>query len=227
MAGTIQIKPGTKMRLALDVPAGQTPQFNMVSTFNKALDESAFLVSVPMSGGKAYVPEETQKILFQYGVGEETAVIAGYVDDVVKEGIRRFWKVRKVVEQRKFINRVDVRMKVDLPVTYMQDTWALNSAGEIDKESGETMDISNSGLAVYINRWFGVGETCIFTLPRMGTESEGVPELEVVGVICWMRELPKGSAFRFVAGIQLRFADVQERIEMQKYVAYVKKRYKL
>lgn len=227
MAGSIQINPGTKMRLALDVPAGQTPQFNMVSTFNRALDESAFLVSIPMRDGKAFIPEETQKILFQYGLGEETAIVAGYVDDVIKEGIRRYWKVRKVVEQRQFIKRVDVRMKVELPVKFMQDTWELNAAGEIEKEPGETMDISNNGLAVYMNRWFGVGETCIFTLPRMGTEAEGVHELEVVGVICWMRDLPKGSAFRFVAGIQLRFANVEERMEMQKYVAYVKKRYKL
>lgn len=42
MAGTIDIKPATKLRLALDVPAGKQPVFNMISTFNKALDESAF-----------------------------------------------------------------------------------------------------------------------------------------------------------------------------------------
>lgn len=55
-------------------------------------------------------------------------------------------------------------MKVELPIKYMQDTWELNSDGEIDKEQGETMDISNNGLAVYMNRWFEVGESCIFTL---------------------------------------------------------------
>lgn len=42
-----------------------------------------------------------------------------------------------------------------------------------------------------------------------------------------MREMPKGSLFRFVTGIQLRFADNDERQDMQEYVAYVKKRYKL
>lgn len=47
-------------------------------------------------------------------------------------------------------------MKVALPVKYMQDTWALNSDGEIDQELGETMDISNGGLAIYMNRWFDV-----------------------------------------------------------------------
>lgn len=173
MAGALQIKQGTKMRVAFDVPANQEPQFNMMSTFNKALDESAFLVSIPMHEGKALIPDENQKMLFRYGEGEESQVIAGYVDDIVKEGIRRFWKVRRVAENRQFVKRVDVRMKVELPITFMQDTWALNSQGEIDKEKGETADISNNGLAVYMNRWFDVGESCRFTLPRIGTVSEG------------------------------------------------------
>jgi cytochrome c2 len=42
-----------------------------------------------------------------------------------------------------------------------------------------------------------------------------------------MREMPKGSPFRFVAGIQLRFSGTEDRQEMQEYVSYVKKRYKL
>ena len=227
MAGNIQIKHGTKMRMAFDVPAGQEPQFSMISTFNKALDESAFLVSVPMVDGKALAADEMKKLLFRYGEGEEQAIVAGYVDDVVKEGIRHYWKVRRVTENRQFIQRRDVRMKIELPVTYMQDTWALNSDGEIDKEQGETMDISNNGLAVYMNRWFEVGESCIFTLPRLGTASDGQSEYEVVGAICWMRELPKGGSFRFLAGTQLRFSNQDERRQMQEYVAYVKKRYKL
>lgn len=221
MAGTLQIKHGAKMRVAYDAPVSQEPKFNMVCTFNKAIDESAFLVSVPMVGGKALIPEDTQKMLFQYGEGDDAQIIAGYVDDTVKEGIRRYWKVRRVTEQRQLIKRIDVRMKIELPVQFMQDTWALNSDGEIDKEQGQTMDISNNGLAVYMNHWFDVGET------RIGTVSSGQKSHDVVGVVCWMRELPKGGAFRFVAGIQLRFADLEERKQMQEYVAYVKKRYKL
>ena len=227
MAGTIQIKPGTKMRLALDVPAGQTPQFNMVSTFNKALDESAFLVSIPMVDGKRVPLDENRKLLFQFGEDDDVQIVAGYADDEIKEGIRSYWKIRRVAEQRHMIKRVDIRMKVSLPIEYMQDTWPLNAEGEITKEAGETMDISNNGLAVYMNRWFAVGETCVFTLPRIGTASEGQPSREVVGVICWMREVPKGGRYRFVSGIQLRFGNDEERSQMQEYVAYVKARYRL
>ena len=225
--GALSIKRGTKIQLAKEAAVGQQPVFNMISTFNKELDESAFLVSIPMMDGKPLAADESQKFLFQYEEGEENRIVAGYVDDVVKEGIRRYWKIRRVSENRQFVKRIDVRMKVELPVKYMQDTWALNSQGEIDQETGETMDISNNGLAVYMNRWFEVGETCIFTLPRLGSATEGMASTEVVGVICWMREMPKGGPFRFVAGIQLRFGDTEERRKMQEYVAYVKNRYKL
>lgn len=225
--GTLDIKRGTKMQLAKDAAVGQEPVFNMLSTFNKELDESAFLVSIPMLDGKPLQADESQKFLFRYEEGEETRIIAGYVDDVIKEGIRRYWKIRRVTENRQFVKRIDVRMKVELPVKFMQDTWELNSQGEIEQESGETMDISNNGLAVYMNRWFEVGENCIFTLPRLGNASEGMPSREVVGVICWEREMPKGGPFRFVTGIQLRFANTDEKVKMQEYVAYVKNRYKL
>ena len=88
--GALNIKKGTKMQLALDEKVGHDPEFNLLSTFNKALDESAFLVSIPMLDGKPMNVDESQKILFRYDEGEETRLIAGYVDDVVKEGIRRY-----------------------------------------------------------------------------------------------------------------------------------------
>ena len=50
MAGNFDIKQGTKMRVAFDVPVGKEPQFNMLCTFNKALDESAFLYVFPDVG---------------------------------------------------------------------------------------------------------------------------------------------------------------------------------
>ena len=45
MAGTLQIKHGAKMRVAYDAPVGQEPKFNMVCTFNKAIDESVSCIS--------------------------------------------------------------------------------------------------------------------------------------------------------------------------------------
>lgn len=228
MAGTLPIKSGTKLRLAFDVEMGQTPDFNMVCTFFKALDESAFLISIPMKDGKAMTMDENQKILIRYGAQDESGMIlAGYVDDVVKEGIRRYWKIRRVSEQRQFFQRADERLKVALPVHYLQETWTPDENGEIAKEEGMTLDISAGGMAVYLNRRFEVGEILEMSLPNVGTVAEGRGVQGIVSVVCWMRETPKGSLYRNVCGIQFRFADGAERKQMQNYVAHIKKKFKL
>ena len=85
MAGALQIKHGTKMRLAFDVPMNQDPSFNMLCTFNKALDESAFLVSIPMVDGKRVPLDENRKLLFQFGEDDDAQIVAGYADDEIKE----------------------------------------------------------------------------------------------------------------------------------------------
>jgi hypothetical protein len=227
MASTIKIKSGSKLQLAYDAPVGKEPVFDMVCTFGKALDESAFLISIPMKGGQSLPMDENQKFLIRYGQGDSTMILAGYPDDVVKDGIRRYWKMRRVSEQRQFFQRADERIKVALKVEYMQDTWELNDEGGIDKEDGMSLDISAGGAAIYLNRHFDIGEVCEVTLPRIGTAPEGRAIENIVSAVCWIREAPKGSLYRMICGLQFRFADGSERERVQAYVSNVKKKYKL
>lgn len=227
MAGTLNLPSGTKMNLAFDVPMGDDPDFNLICTYKESIDDSAFLVSVPMKDGKALAKDESQKLLFRYSLGSEQIIIAGYVDDEVKVGIRRYWKVRRVSEQRQFFQRADARTKVALKVEYMQDDWPTNYDGIIEKEDAMTLDISAGGIALFLNSRFDVGETIFITMPKVGIEDDGVLENELVAVVCWNREAPKGSAYRNVAGLQFRFNDDEEKAKVQNYIASVKKRYKV
>lgn len=227
MAGALKIKSGTKLQLAYDAAIGAEPNFNMVCTFNKALDESAFLVSIPVVNGQPLQIEESQKLLIRYGTGSNAMILAGYVDDVVKDGIRRYWKIRRVAEQRQFFQRVDERLKVTLRVEYKQETWKPNDAGIIPKEEGMSLDISAGGAAIYLNRRFDVGEICELSLPRIGTTDKGRAIDDIVGTVCWMREAPKGSLFRNLCGLQFRFADAKERQQLQMYLENVKDKYRL
>ena len=228
MAGALTIKSGTKLRLALDVQMGQVPDFNMICTFARSLDESAFLISIPMKDGKAVPADENQKLLIRYsGENDNGMILAGYVDDVVKEGIRRYWKVRRVSEQRQFFQRADERLKVAVPVQYMQETWMPNADGIIEKEGGMSLDISAGGMALYLNRRFDVGEVCELSLPNIGTSEAGKGIEGIVSVVCWMREAPKGSVYRHICGFQFRFGDGIEKEQLKLYVANIKKKYKL
>lgn len=227
MAGELKIKNGTRLKLALDAPLGKEPDFGMLCTFVRNIDESAFLISIPMKDGKALKLDVDQKLLFLHGQGEAKAILAGYADDEVKEGIRRYWKIRRVSEQRQFFQRVDERYKIALGIQYMQDSWMPNEDGEIEKEDGMTLDISAGGLAVFLNRRFEVGEMLELTMPRIGLAPEGQAIPETIAVVCWMREAPRGSVYRNICGLQFRFGDSAERKRMQDYVGYLKKKYKL
>ena len=128
---------------------GQMPDFSMICTFAKSVDESAFLISIPMKDGKPLVIDENQKILIRYNEegNDNGMILAGYVDDVVKEGIRRYWKVRRVSEQRQFFRRTDERLKVAIPISYMQETWRPNLDGIIQKEQG--MSLEDAKIAAF------------------------------------------------------------------------------
>lgn len=227
MAGTLKLKSGARLQLAYDVPIGQEPNFNLVSTFAKSLDESAFLISPPMQGGKPLEMDDTRKFLIRYNAAGEENIISGYPDDVVKDGIRRYWKIRRVSEQRQFFKRTDERLNVSLPVQYLQATWPLNADGQITREDGMTIDVSAGGAAVYLNRRFDVGDVCELFLPRVGVAPEGKAIDEVVSAICWLRDAPKGSLYRFACGLQFRFGSDPEREQMRAYAMNIKKKYKL
>ena len=221
MAGELRIKSGTKLRMALDVPIGEEPKFNLICTFVKSLDVASFLISIPMVDGQPMPLDERRKLLIRYGTDKDAMIVAGYADDVVKEGTRRCSKIRRVAEQRP-----DERLKVTVPITYSQPTWRPDSDGVIRPEEGLTLDISAGGLAAYVGMRLNVGEVCDVNLPAIGTAKDG-RAISAVAAVCWTREAPKGSPFRFVCGYQFRFADGEEREQMQNYVGNIKKRYKL
>ena len=203
-----QITPGTKLQVAFDVPMGQKTDFNMLATYKDTLDEAYFLMSAPMLAGKPLLMDENQKLLLQYKVGEETFVIAGYPESVEKKGIRTYWKMRKVTEQRSFVKRRDERFKVAMRLTYQRD-----NAPTPEPEDAMTIDVSAGGLAIYLNDYPDVGEALAVQMPSIRLQGE--------------RRAPKGSLYRNVCGLQFRYADDMERELVKEYVGYVRTKYKL
>lgn len=227
MAGSINIMRGTKMNMAFDQELGKSPVFDLLCTFGGAVDESSFLVSIPLKNGKPLEIDMMQKLLFKYSLGGEQLIVAGYADDVVVEGIRKYWRIRRVQERRQFFERADERYKVALHIEYMQDNWPVNDEGQIEYEEGMTLDISAGGVAMFQNRPFEVGESVFLKLPRVGVGKEGVLPDDAVSVVCWMREAPKGSPYRYVCGYKFKFGADEEKQTMQEYVTFVKNRYHL
>lgn len=218
----LQIKPGTKLQVAFDVPVGEKTDFNMMATFKEAIDDAYFLVSVPMLAGKPLLLDENQKFLMQYSAGDSTFMIAGYPEAVQKTGIRTYWKMRQVAEQRTFFKRRDERFKVAMRVEYQRD-----NVDNPETEDAMTIDVSAGGVAIYLNDYPDVGEALQVQMPTVRLEGQR-HELPVqLGIVCWVRQAPKGSLYRNVCGLQFRYANDLERETVKEYMEYVRAKYKV
>ena len=218
----LTIKTGTKLQLAFDAPMGQKVDFNMMATFKGAVDYAYFLISVPMLAGKPLLLDENQKLLMQYQVGENTFMLAAYPESVQKEGIRTLWKMRQVAEQRTFFKRRDERLKVSMRLEYQRDNVQTDAT-----EDGMTVDVSAGGLAMYLNDYPDVGEALQVQLPAIRLQGQR-HELPVqLGIVCWVRQAPKGSLYRNVCGLQFRYADDLERETVKEYMQFVREKYKI
>lgn len=191
-----QITPGTKLQVAFDVPMSQKTDFNMLATYKEDLDEAYFLMSAPM--------------------------LAGYPESIEKKGIRTYWKMRKVAEQRSFVKRRDERFKVAMHLTYQRD-----NAPTPEPEDAMTIDVSAGGLATYLNDFPDVGEALAVQMPAIRLQGKRHELPEQLGIVCWVRRAPKGSPYRNVCGLRFRYADDMERELVKEYAGYTRAKYKL
>lgn len=222
MANISDLMQGTRIRIATEQKPGEVAKFDVMSTFHHAQDEAYFFVSVPLVEGKPLEVDDSQKLLLMYEVGGEQMLMAAYRDDTVQIGLRRYWKLRLTTMPHHFVARSEVRIKASLRCLYRADN-------EPDEEMTDamTLDISTRGAALYLDRRFRVGDYLQLALPKAGASAEGEAPQIVIGAVCWTREAPKGSYYRNLCGLQYRFADDLQLEQMQKYCAYVKRRYVL
>ncbi len=219
----LQIKPGTKLQMAFDAPVGEQTDFNMMATYKKAADDAYFYISVPMLEGRALELDIAQKFHLRYSVGADTFIIAAYPEAVEKAGIRTLWKMRKVAEERAFFRRRDERFKISMRLTYTRDL----ASGATDTEEAMTADVSAGGMALMLNDYPDVGEAMQIDLPPVSFDGQTFELPAQLGVVCWVRQAPKGSVYRNVCGIQFRFADDLEREAANAYMGHLRTKYKL
>ena len=219
----LQIKPGTKLQVAFDAPVGQQTDFNMMATFKKAIDDAFFLMSAPMLNGQPLPLDVTQKFHLRYSVGADPHMIAAYPEAVEKAGIRTFWKMRKVAEERVFLQRRDERFKISMHLTCTRDL----ANGSTETEEAMTADVSAGGMALFLNDYPDVGEALRVNLPPIALDGQTHEIAPQLGIVCWVRQAPRGSLYRNVCGIQLRFADDIEREALAEYIDHLRTKYKL
>ncbi len=108
-------------------------------------------------------------------------------------------------------------------LTYTRDL----ASGATDTEEAMTADVSAGGMALMLNDYPDVGEAMQIDLPPVSFDGQTFELPAQLGVVCWVRQAPKGSVYRNVCGIQFRFADDLEREAANAYMGHLRTKYKL
>lgn len=217
----LKMKKGEKIKFAF-YKENEKLQFSHISTFYKTIDDTAILISAPYKDNKILEIDDNQKILFIYNMNGEELIFSGFCDDVIKEGIRIFWKIRIVDDGRKYYQRLDERYRIFLPIKYTNPLIKVDEFDEYEKREGETFDISAGGIALKTNDLFKVGEKVTIDLPDVAN-IEGIKE--ILTNVCWQRDL-QNDYYKKIVGLQFNI-DKQEKDKILVYIANLKKRFKL
>ena len=109
----------------------------------------------------------------------------------------------------------------------MRLRYLRDEAPEDDWKEAMTIDVSAGGLAMYLNDYPDVGEALQVQLPVVRVDGDRCELPVQLGIVCWMRQAPKGSLYRNVCGVQFRYSDELEREAMKEYMEHVRAKYKI
>ncbi len=213
----LKIKSGSKITTMLIINGEYGKE--MKSSFEKNVSDSSILITIPIVNGKRAAIGDMQPLLIKYSMDGVAYAVEGYIDDIVKQGARQYWRVRKTSEVREFFQRTDVRIKARFNITFLKIWW--NAHGELqeDESIGMTEDISAGGLALYENTPLAVGEIITVKLPNQGKKKG----LEGRSEVCWVRSTEPGNAFKNMVGLRFIFENQGEKERVAAYVASIPK----
>lgn len=203
---------GTKLDISFTDENGQ--QINLKSTFEKDVDTVSILISRPLHQGKPIEIDENTKLTI---VGGQNMVqtIVGYVDAVTKIGPRTYWRVRKVDSKSVVNQRSDARVRAVLTLEVFKTYWGTEGIDSTETCPALSIDISNGGIAFYINAPFSTGEIIELQLPKY----KRLHPFSLRGEVCWMRDAEKGSSFRHIIGVRFILDSKTERDRVVRYVS--------
>lgn len=209
----LKIPSGTKIDLQL-IKDNEKKVLALKSTFEKNVDDVSFLVSAPLHKGKYIIFEQFDKLTIKYHQGQTKRILSGYIEQYVQIGVRNYWQVHIVSEEREFVRRAHERIKASLRVSYNKYTME-NIMQKRDKMYALSRDISAGGVSLRINEYLQPEEIVEVTLPPLGNIKSFSQKAEAR----WIMSTENNKAFSYIAGFRFIFKNSEEKESMKTYVS--------
>lgn len=206
----LNLKAGAKLDMAVRNGDGE---LNLKTSFVKE-SGGKLQLSMPMVGGKAFVPVDGAPIELTWGTDGTVYALSASAAGTVKAGIRTYLVVKAEDEVQRTERRAFARVPAEIDVEITSYDTAPDGARVSRVYPGRTSDISGGGVAVFTNASMAVGETVDIVVNEKG----GKP-LPLRAAVCWSRPAPKRTSFRFSTGLQFFFLNSGEAASVARLVA--------
>ena len=208
----LNIVSGTKLELQLLGKQGQKP-LGLKSSFEKAVGKNCLLISAPFYEGNYANFEHQDALNIQYWRGTSKRILFGYIEGSVQRGLRNYWRVKIISEEREFVFRAYERIKTGLRVSYT-GCMPENQAGEPHIMYALSYDISAGGISLRLHGYVEPEALLELNLPPLGTIKGFTQKAEVR----WIMATENNKAFSYAAGMRFVFANAEERENMKAYI---------
>lgn len=209
----LKIASGTKIDLQLIRDKEKKPLI-LKSTFEKNVDDVSFLISAPLHKGSYMVFEQFDKLSIKYHQGQTKRILFGYIEEYVQIGVRNYWQVHIVSEEREFVRRAHERIRASIRVSYTKYA-AENNPKKQDIMYALSHDISAGGISLRINNCLEPEEILEVTLPPLGKIKSFSQKCEVR----WIMATDNNKAFSYASGFRFIFKNNAEKENMKAYVS--------
>ena len=203
-----KIPPGTRLQIATAESIAEKTGLILSSVFVLMMPDNNILFSAPihdnavyplLPGEIIYVRYQTDEGLFNFSCSvitqpvrdPSTLIKARLTSDINRKQYREFYRMKKAVEGQIAMERNDGIVISDFL----------------------THDISASGLYIYSNEYFTLGDVVGVSLPA-GSDGE---KISLYSEVVWIRESPR-YGYVNCAGLNFIYENEHEREKMAKFV---------
>ena len=203
-----KIPPGTKLLIATTESIEAKPDLILNSVFIETLPDNHLTFTAPIfedtvyplvPGEKLYVRYQTEEGVFNFActvimqpVIDSGFLIKAHLDSGInRKQYRGFYRMKKAI----------------------QGQVAKEKYGDVTVSDFMTHDISASGLFIYTNEYFSLGDVLGVSLPVSDNEEN----ISLYSEVVWVRESPRYD-YTYCAGLNFIYEDKQEQERMAKYV---------
>ena len=208
----LRIASGTKLDLQL-IGLEHGKKLYLKSTFEKNVDEDCFLISAPIHKEEYVIFEPLAKLVIRYVQGNIIRILTGCVDEHIKIGVRNYWKIHMLSEERQFVKRSHERTNISLRISFNKANILSNDPYKKEKMYAIGKDISYGGIALKINDLLETNDVIEINLPLVGRM-----KITQKAQTRWITATEKDKSFSYLAGFRFVFTTAEEKENMKAYV---------